>query len=127
MKKKQKNDALFMGIFYACIVAINVVFLFLKDYLPKVTLNENNEYLDKWMFDGFQGSIELLPVNILLIVLSIVLIAGFVIKKKEKIPLIIGAIIISVLVVFFPVYGTHRSGGIAGVSENKSCSAIICY
>ena len=114
-------------IFYAIIVAVNLLVALLVNFLPKIILRHFDDYLDKGIVDGFQGSISLYTINAIVLFLSMVVTAIHINKRNNKISLIIGIVVAALLIIFAPVYYEERSGGIAGINTQSNCSLFICY
>ncbi|MBO4855714.1 hypothetical protein J5500_04925 [Candidatus Saccharibacteria bacterium] len=122
-KLDYKNDY----IFYAIIIAINLLVALLVDVLPKIIITHFDDYLDKGIVDGFHGSISLCVINAIVLFISMIVTAVHVNKRNNKTSLAIGIIVATLLIIFLPVYYEERSGGIAGINTQSNCSLFICY
>ena len=97
-----------------------------SDLLPQIVINSFDDYKDNGIIDGFAGSTLVFPISIIILIASIVGII-MIIKGKNRIIRTFGIVTIVALCIFMPICNVHRSGGIAGIVENKDCSLVICY
>lgn len=126
MDEKDKKDFTFVGIVCLIAVLFNVLCVILKDLLPQIVINSFDDYKDNGIIDGFAGSTLVFPISIIILIASIVGII-MIIKGKNRIIRTFGIVTIVALCIFMPICNVHRSGGIAGIVENKDCSLVICY
>lgn len=113
-------------VIYVIIYLLLLILIFTKGINVGIEGNSYNDYYDKGIIDGFSGSSILLIYNLLIIItifinsLIITLVKSNMIKYKSLI--FIGILI---LLLFIPVSIEYRSGGIAGINEERYVNILM--
>ena len=101
---------------YVFIVVLMIILFFIKDMQPKLLLNEFDEFLDKGIVDGLEGSYFLLTANACFaVILSLATVTTTIAKEnKVKFKYLIATAILFTLFFIFPIVKLNYFGGIAG-------------
>lgn len=124
MNKQKRIDLLFT-LSILLIITVNIACAIIRDSLPYTT-HSYNDYLEKHIVDGFSGSTTTYPVNSTVLIISAIVILALILIRRKLIPTIVGIIAI-ISLAFFPISAGTRSGGIAGRTENYTCSLLTCH
>ena len=113
-------------IIYVIIYLLLLILVFTKGINIGIEVNSYNDYYDKGIIDGFSGSSILLIYNLLIIITIFIisLITTFVKSNRIKYKNLI-FIGILILLLFIPVSIEHRSGGIAGINEERYTNILM--